>query len=236
MVLIGRLMDGPQIERDSAVQAASRLPEPALIDLVVAELRHIERRSGIDRSLAIGELVLTRFFAGNADHWRDRRRNKNNSIRRLADRKDCPFCKSALNEAVAVYVAVLELPRVRTFGHICASHVACVLTLPDSARHEMLERAEQEHWSVRELRQHVIQTRRVQGELRGRPVQSVARRRLSALRALTQQLRVATLEVSGCELDGPATARQLHEIASDIAELGSELAKYAARTQWRPRR
>jgi len=40
------------------------------LDKVVAELREIDRRTGIDRSLAIGELILTQFFEGSASAWR----------------------------------------------------------------------------------------------------------------------------------------------------------------------
>src|SRR5215207_1161276 len=87
---------------------ARRVTESALLEDVVAELREIDRRTGIERTLAIGELVLNRFFGGDPTTWRDRRRNKNNSIRRLAERDDCPFCRSALNEAVGVYVAVVS--------------------------------------------------------------------------------------------------------------------------------
>ena len=113
-----------------------------MLDQVVSELCELERRGGIERTLAIGELILTQFFAGNSVAWRDRRRNKNNSIRRLATRKDCPFSRSALNEAVAVHVVSLSLPCVRTFGHIGASHVVAVLRLAEGERELMLVRAE----------------------------------------------------------------------------------------------
>lgn len=151
---------------------ASRLPNAELLNGVARELREIERRSGIDRTLAIGELIISRFFGGNSAAWHDRRRNKNNSIRRLAARDDCPFCKSALNEAVAIYVASVGMPCVRTFGHIGASHVAAVLRLPESQREKVLLHAERARLSVRELRKHVVSLRRAEGERRGRPARS----------------------------------------------------------------
>jgi hypothetical protein len=174
---------------------ARKAPENAIFDEVVAELREIDRRTGIERILAIGELILNQFFGGSAADCRDRRRNKNNSIRRLAEREDCPLCKSALNEAVGVYVAVIGLPSVRTSGHICASHVASVLSLPMPERQQMLERAEQERWSVRELRQKVILHRRAEGERRGRPPISLQERCLSALRQRVKQLDDAIGEI-----------------------------------------
>jgi hypothetical protein len=86
------------LEREGA-HIASRVAEPELLDRVAAELREIDRRSGIERTLAMGELILNQFFGRDVVGRRDRRRNKNNSIRRLANRHGCPFSKSALNEA-----------------------------------------------------------------------------------------------------------------------------------------
>ncbi|HET7543096.1 MAG TPA: hypothetical protein VFK05_24655 [Polyangiaceae bacterium] len=160
-----------------------RTGDPALVEQVARELRELERRTGIDRTLAIGELILTRFFGSNALAWRERRRNKNNSLRRLASRSDCPLSKSALHEAVGVYVAVLALPRVRTSGHITASHVASVLRLDETAREQILESADKERWSVRELRKNVVAFRRAKGERRGRPSRDAQARTLSAVRS-----------------------------------------------------
>jgi hypothetical protein len=129
----------------------------------------------MERTLAIGKLVLED-FGGDTSFRRDRRRSKNNSIRRLAERPECPFCKSALNEAVAVYIASLELPCVRTSGHIGPSHVAAVLGVPADQRNGLLERAEKARLSVRRLREQITSLRRARGERRGRPpLQSVPR-------------------------------------------------------------
>jgi hypothetical protein len=201
-----------------------RRADAGLMDRVVIELRAIERRSGIQRTLSIGELILSQFFANDPERWRDRRRNKNNSIRRLADRADCPFCKSALNEAVAIYVAVRELPCVQTFGHIGASHVASVLTLPEELRLELLQRAEREGLSVRQLRKEVVHVRRAAGERRGRPAHEVAER---ALVQLETQLRKFAATVEGLKavdsLDSLVGAR-LSAASETLSALALELA------------
>lgn len=204
------------------------MPDPALLDRAVATLREIERRSGIERTLAIGELILTEFFAGDPRAWRDRRRNKNNSVRRLADRKDCPFCKSALNEAVAVYVAVRELPCVRTFGHITASHVASVLKLPGEQRQAMLERAERERWSVRELRENVVLRRRAEGERRGRPPVDAETRTLSALRTSLRELQTAVGELSISNAISASARAALGDVAGELETLSVELRLFAS--------
>jgi hypothetical protein len=146
------MMDGSTGSGKLIPRVAPRLAELDVLDGTVAELREIERRGGIERTFAIGELVLSRFFGGDCSAWRNRRRNKNNSIRRLAERKDCPLGRSALNDAVAVHVAMREILRDRTFGHVRAGHVMGALLLPPADRESLLLRAERERLSVRDVR------------------------------------------------------------------------------------
>lgn len=109
----------------------------AELDQAITELRAIEQATGIGRKLAIGELILTRFCGGDVLAWRARH-TKNQSLRKIAGRADCPFGESTLHEAVGVYVATLELPEVRTFGHASASHIAAVLPLSCAVQAELL--------------------------------------------------------------------------------------------------
>jgi len=207
---------------EAGMLVAPRVADHAMLEQVVGELREIERRSGIDRTIAIGELVLTRFFGGNPAAWRDRRRNKNNSIRRLAARDDCPFSKSALHEAVGVYVGVLACPHIREFGHISTSHVASVLPLPEHARVELLERAESARWSVRELRQNVVSLRRLEGERRGRPALEGPVRVMGALRKCINHLQESVLCLTEA---GPLDSKS----RSELGGLAQELSQLTAR-------
>src|SRR3954453_22522050 len=84
---------------------------------LLAELQDINQRRGLERTLAVGELILREFFGGDPRAWREQSRKKANSIRRLALRPDCPFRKSTLNEAVGVYVAVFKQPTFGTPAH-----------------------------------------------------------------------------------------------------------------------
>jgi hypothetical protein len=197
-----------------------------MLDEIVSRLREIERRTGIERTLAIGELILKRFFGGDSAVWRERRRNKNNSIRRLARRKDCPFCRSALNEAVAIYVASCDLPCVRTFGHIGASHVAQVLPLPHEQREPLLQRAELERWSVRTLRAEVVSLRRVGGERRGRPSITSQARAMSALRSCLNRLEQCVDRVDKCTPLSVESLLELRSLASTTSRVGARLREY----------
>jgi hypothetical protein len=205
------------------MKTPGRLADKDGLDQVIAELREIDRRTGIERTLAVGELILTRFFDGNPGAWRDRRRNKGNSIRRLAEREDCPFGKSALNDAVGIYVVVTESPCVRTFGHITASHVAAVLTLSVPERERLLGLADRERMSVRTLRAKVIETRRVSGERRGRPRSSREQRVLSMLTSAEKRFSTAIKELETLSRLGWTTCQHLRELASRFSALEARL-------------
>jgi hypothetical protein len=212
-------------QEDMSLRVALRVSEPAVIEQAVTRLREIERRTGLERTLAIGALILETFFGGDERLWRNRRRNKNNSIRRLAGHRDCPFCKSALNDAIGVYVAVGMLPCVRTFGHITSSHVTAVLRLPANERESALREAETERWSVRQLSEHVTAVRRVEGERRGRPTAQEGARVVSALRSAVRDVESCIRRLKGvAELD-PHTRRELGALGEHLVSLGVAVAR-----------
>jgi hypothetical protein len=185
---MGRSQSSVEEMLASEVKVALPRANAAALDRVVTKLREIQRTSGLDRTVAVGALIFHEFFEDDPEQWRDRRRNKNHSIRRLAEREDCPLCKSALNEAVGVYVALAAMPHVRTSGHITASHIAAALAIPPEDRQEVIDMAERNKWSVRELKQRVVELRRLGGERRGRPNASEVSRNLVALRVAVRHL------------------------------------------------
>jgi hypothetical protein len=216
-------MDGSRGSRVSVPHVASRLAERDIVDRVVAELREVKRQTGLGATLAVGELVLTEFFGGNPSAWQDRRKNKNNSIRRLADHIDCPFSRSALDLAVTVCVAMRAMPCAQTFGHIGASHIAAVLCLPESEWIAVLEAAERERLSVRELRHRVVSLRRLEGEKRGRPPLENSAKALALLRsALARVKQVAELLYDQGESNSDVRA-ECTEVTTELEGLCSEL-------------
>jgi hypothetical protein len=178
------------------VRFARYVAEPGVLDDVIKEIQAIARKTGLERSLAVGRLVFRRFFGGSIQAWKERRRNKNNSVRRLAEHPACPLSKSAINQAIGIYVAVEALPCVQTFGHIGSSHVAAVLHLDVDAQRHWLERAEGNRWGVRQLTEQVTQDRRQSGERRGRPKASHNGHVLSKIAKL-----IGVLEQTVAELD-----------------------------------
>src|SRR5262245_42658231 len=157
-------------------QSATELTDGQLAR-IAAELREITHGSSWSRTLATGELVLKHFFAGNVEEWRSHRRQKEASIRRLAQRPDCPLGKSALSEAVAIYVARGELAAF--VDVLTPTHVGLALRLPAADRVDLLQKALNGRWSVRTTRSEVLVLKRRVGERRGRPRFSGARSALS---------------------------------------------------------
>lgn len=170
------------------------------LDTVVDQIREIERRNSLERTIAIGKLVLHSFFGGSMDAWRERRRNKNNSVRRLAQHPLCPISRSGLNQAIGIFLAVEALNLDQTFGHIGSSHIAAVLHLSSEDQKRWLERAHEEGWSVRELKEHVTSDRRATGERRGRPRNGERAKAVRALRNVVRLLEEAVDAVEKADL------------------------------------
>jgi hypothetical protein len=197
---------------------------------IAKELRGIASGSSWSRTLSIGELVLKHFFRGRIDEWRTHRRQKDASIRRLAQRKDCPLAKSALSEAVAIYVARKDLPPF--VEELTPSHVGLALRLPLVQRLEILRKAHTSGWSVRSMRTEVLSLKRRAGERRGRPRFSPARaaashatRSLEALRA-TAELLAGARGADGEMLDALESAlKALEQALSETRERMRALAK-----------
>jgi hypothetical protein len=183
---------------------------------IAAEIRTIDRQSGWTRALAIGELILKHFFNGSIKEWRTHRRDKEASLRRLALRSDCPVGRSALSEAVAIYVACREIPGGKIREELSPSHLAAVLQLDPRRRIEMLELAIARRWSVRDLRLHVAAQRKNAGERRGRP------RSLPAETALTHAKKALRLldQIEGLlQQAGPIAPELLRNLQDAFARV-----------------
>ena len=143
------------------------------LDKVAGELRDVVHRSQWDRILAIGKLIFRRFFNDDEASWRERRRNKDRSIRRLAERPDCPLAKSALTQAVGIHVLCSKHPEARGSGQITPTHVGKILGLEPKVAVPLLQLADEHGWSVRELAIEATRIRKSLGERRGRPQSTV---------------------------------------------------------------
>lgn len=98
-----------------------------------------------------------------------------------------------------MYLLCQDMPRVRTCSHVGPSHVAAVLSLPPDRQASLLDRAEHDRWSVRRLREAVVELHRVAGERRGRPRRAPSDRGQQEVRTAIQALERAEAELSTAE-------------------------------------
>jgi hypothetical protein len=148
-------------------------------------LNEIVRESGWSRTIAIGDLLVARVFGEETDAFgAPREVCKHPSIRKLAQRDDCPLRKTALAQAIGVYFVVKKEPDLREIG-LTPAHVALVVSFPSEQRHEILARAASEKWSVRTLSRAMKEVPTAATALKPRR-RSSSRRALASYRASLQ--------------------------------------------------
>jgi hypothetical protein len=218
----------------------TRDPSDAELEKVACELRGIVHSSQWDKILAIGKLILTRFFVNDERAWRERRRNKDRSIRKLAERPDCPFAKSALTEAVGIYVLCKNYPQARGSGRVMPTHVGKTLGLKPELAIDLLQRADREGWSVRQLAAEATRVRKSLGERRGRPVARSDRRAQAWSQRALRALQGMRAELADAEAVAPASRDHLASacaaIAKELAAVRALLSPVAGQGRYRPLR
>ena len=130
--------------------------EPDVVDEsmlaeVVAALQEFDRHAAWSRTCAIGALILDKFYSGDPGRWRVKSRAKHHSLRRLASQPHCPLKKSALADAINVFLFAKQHPEVRELENIAPGHVSRVLRLESHSATEWLQTASRERLSVKAL-------------------------------------------------------------------------------------
>ena len=226
---------GTSLNRLRRQSATPEGPTVSELDTIVEYLRTLRGRPRLESVLAIGQLLFDRFFEGSTAVWHDHSRNKANSLRRLAQRPSCPMSKSALHQAVAVYVASRSLAGVQTSGHIELSHIVAVLSFEDNQRELLLRLAAESRWSVRRLKREVLRLAPRASHPRGRARVDAVRRVSDRLRDCVSALVQATDSLRNTEIPLNA-ATELARHLEEMARAGEELAAIVDARPIQPRR
>ncbi|HEY3252452.1 MAG TPA: hypothetical protein VGJ91_00835 [Polyangiaceae bacterium] len=175
------------------------------IERIAVELRAVERKSAWGRTQDIGRLVLEGLFAGDEAAWRSRSRSKDLSLRRLVQHPKCVFKKTALSDAVGIYLFVKDNASVLELKALTPTHVLQVLRLPQPVALSLLGQASERGASVRELRAEAHALRRQSGERRGRPPSPLERKAETFARRAARQLTAILAQLAqGPPLDDEA--------------------------------
>ncbi len=137
----------------SAVALEQTLSEDA-IRQAVNDLNAICRSATLSFTLAVGEFVFKRFYAGDAERWRCRDPNKHDSLRRLARHPDLAMSAGTLYRSVAMYELAHRI-RISEYRRISTTHLRLVLPLLPPQQERLLRDTEAGGWSVRRLEEEV---------------------------------------------------------------------------------
>lgn len=207
---------------DGGEGAHECMPTDREVERLVQQLRAIEHDSAWARVLEVGRVVLEGLVAGDETRWRSRRSTKSLSLRRVVEHPACPLKKTALGDAVNVHLLVKHNPSIAELTSLTPTHVLRVVGLPNDQALQLLRRAAEGAWTVRELSSEVQAQRKLGGERRARPrspaerkAETFACRAAIALQAVHQQwVQCGTLDES--------RSSTLLSILDEVLELASE--------------
>src|SRR5262249_35068849 len=117
------------------------------ISALVRDLRALYFVTGIELMLRVGELILERLYGGDVTRWKSRER-KDFSFRKLEQHPDLPFKASMLSRAVAIYVLSRRRPDLPRLQNVSQTHLQEILSLDSQVQDHLLERVQEEKWSV----------------------------------------------------------------------------------------
>jgi hypothetical protein len=153
------------------------------VNSLVRALRDLYYGSGIGLMLRIGEVILERLYGGDTTRWQSRRR-KDVSFRKLEKHPDLPFKASMLSRAVSIYVLSRRRADLLELKNVSQTHLQEVLNLAPDLQDRLLDRVEQEKWSVRRLREAVTTSLPKTARRPGRPRAHELARQVRLLRSL----------------------------------------------------
>jgi hypothetical protein len=164
--------------RDESVEHPSDVTSEQ-IDAVVHQLNGICRSSSLEFALRVGAVIIHHFYNGDMDAWRDRG-PKVHSFRRLAEHPELALSAGALYRCVAIFEMCDRLRAASRWRRLGASHLRAVINIPADKQERLLNKANEERWSVQVLRAQALDLR--EGRARGgRRAQSLLGKQLRTL-------------------------------------------------------
>ncbi len=205
----------------SPVSSGSLAPTKHQLGDLITQLKPFQGSSNLETCLAVGKLVLDRFYDGSLERFRELG-TKHISFRKMSEIPELPVTGLFLYRAICIY-NVYHQHEAWRFRHNGMSHFRAVLNLPVSVQARLLDASERENWTVNRL-QHEASLKRCTNDAGGRAPMPAFVKALKAVRkhASKEFHGYADLD-RAAELDR-ATARELQELASELAARFAEVA------------
>lgn len=140
----------------------------ARVQLAAERIGALSRRATLEFALEVGRIVVAALYDGDMREWRKRGR-KSNSLRVLARHPTLCISPATLYRSLALYELSTRLRPGHSWKHLGMSHLRAVLSAPESAQEWLLDRAEEEGWSVARVEQAVAQLNGRRQARGGRP-------------------------------------------------------------------
>jgi hypothetical protein len=177
---------------DSAVSAEQ-------LEEVVHQINGICRSSSLEFALRVGAVIIHHFYGGATEAWRHRG-PKANSFRRLAEHPELALSPGALYRCVAIFEMCERLRAASRWRRLGASHLRTVIGIPADKQEYLLNKANEERWSVQTL-QAQAQRLRMGCSRGGRRARSPLGKQLSVLERCLQDCQLALDSVGENQLD-----------------------------------
>jgi hypothetical protein len=192
---------------------------------LVRDLRAIYFVTGVELMLRVGELILERLYDGDVARWKSRER-KDFSFRKLEQHPDLPFKASMLSRAVSIYVLSRRRPDLLRLENVSQTHLQEILSLDAEVQDRLLERVQEEKWSVQRLRAEVgsmtLETRRA-----GRPRAPVFSKQLRNLRSIVDN-RLLVMDANNVALLQFREAQELLDAARRLCQQAEQVTRLLA--------
>jgi hypothetical protein len=197
-------------------------PSLAELDDVVNQLNGICRSSSLEFALRVGAVIIHHFYGGDMAAWQERG-PKLNSFRRLAAHPDLALSAGALYRCVAIFEMCDRLRAASRWRRLGASHLRAVIGIPSEQQEALLNKANDERWTVQIL-QVKAQTLRSRRDRGGRKAQSLLEKQLRTLDRCLVGWGKAIDSVGQQEVDQLERSLELlHKIKASAEELAVAL-------------
>lgn len=140
----------------------------ARIHLATQKIGALSRRATLEFALEVGRIVIVTLYDGDLYEWR-RRGRKSSSLRALTRHPNLCISPATLYRSLALYELSVRVRPVSSWKHLGMSHLRAVLSAPAPVQGHLLERAEEEGWSVARVEREVSEISGRERHRGGRP-------------------------------------------------------------------
>ncbi len=126
------------------------------VQLAAERIGAISRQATLEFALEVGRVVITTLYEGDLHEWR-RRGRKASSLRALARHPELCISPATLYRSLALYELSTRVRPVASWKFLGISHMRAVLSAPVETQQVILERAENEAWSVARVEREVAE-------------------------------------------------------------------------------